>query len=95
MKVYIPSEDNKDKQESFECGFENITVGEAPKIYKNLPAFVFLIIYDVELLILLPLMLDITTSTTLNVVLMLLAIMATIIYTCLLDVELGAIEYEN
>lgn len=57
-------------------------------------AFFFLVLYEVELLLLLPIAFNsVTVTKTAPAVIV--SVLFVIVYTCLLDVETGAIEYEN
>lgn len=90
--TYI-NEDNLDKRENFECGFDNTSVGDNQMNFKNTIVFSFLLIYDIELLLLLP--------TAFNVFFIkfylyqALLILFVIIYTCILDIEAKTLEYDN
>ena len=94
-QYFYESEDNLDKNENLECGFENIELGESPINYKNLLVFIFLIIYDIELFLLLPLSFNVLYCTLSSNIYCYLIILSIIIYTCLFDVETGILEYDN
>lgn len=72
---------NDDKEESFECGFENTTAGDPQLRFKNSTVMAFLLVYDLELLLLLPISFNISIlCTSWEYVLLILAV---IIYTCI------------
>jgi len=92
-QIFYISEDNLDKKENFECGFSNTSIGDNQLNFKNTIVFSFLLVYDIELLLLLP--------TAFNVfyikffIYQALLILFFIIYTCILDIEAKTLEYDN
>jgi NADH:ubiquinone oxidoreductase subunit 3 (subunit A) len=90
---FYEKSDNLHKTESFECGFENTTFGDVQLQFKNITVLAFLLIYDLELLLLLPISFNIGFLGGLFTPTLL--ILATIIYTCIWDLETNTLEYEN
>lgn len=88
------AEPNKDKRESFECGFENNSKGYVSVHSKNTMAFIFLIIYEIEFLILLPVSFNVISLSVVSKLFSFFIIL-TIMYTCLLDVEFESLSYDN
>lgn len=91
---FLSKEDATSKKENFECGFENISVGENQLDFKNTVVLSFLIIYDIELLLLLPVSFNIFYISHSGAYELLL-ILITVVGTCLIDVESGTLEYDN
>lgn len=89
---YTPS-DNIDKNENFECGFDNTSIGDNQMNFKNIIVFSFLIVYDIELLVLLPISFNILSVG--YYIYAVLFIIATIMYTCIFDIESKTLEYDN
>ena len=81
------------KTDSFECGFENTSLGDAQLRFKNATVLAFLLVYDLELLLLLPISFNIGAGIVSKLPILL--ILGTILYTCIWDIETGTLEYEN
>lgn len=84
---------NNEKEEPFECGFENTTSGDAQIRFKNSTVMAFLLVYDLELLLLLPISFNIQTLG--NLIDFVFLVLAVIIYTCIWDIETNTLEFEN
>lgn len=91
---FYNKEDSAAKTENFECGFENTTLGEGQIDFKNSIVFAFLILYDVELLLLLPTSFNIFLTKQLGIYSLIL-VLTVITITCVLDAETGTLEYDN
>jgi len=92
-QLFYEKDENLDKNDSFECGFENTTLGDQQLNFKNIIIFSFLLLYDLELLLLLPVSFNIIffqTNTT-----PILLLLGTLFYTCIWDIETKTLEYEN
>ena len=93
-QYFYKKEDSASKKENFECGFENINMGEVSIDFKHSIVMSFLILYDIELLLLLPLSFDIVYVST-HGTYVLITTLVLILGTCLLDAETGTLEYDN
>ena len=89
---FYEKNDTSDKTDSFECGFENTTVGDQQLNFKNIIIFSFLLLYDIELLLLLPISFNVIffKTNTLAVI----SLLYILFYTCILDIETKTLEYE-
>jgi len=85
---------NKNKVENFECGFDNTSRGVDNFFYKNKVAFCFLILYEIEFLLLLPAAFNSVHIGTTSAA-TLLAVSAAVLYTCVWDSETDSITYDN
>lgn len=92
-RFFYTSEDNIDKRQNFECGFENTSTGDNQVNFKMTIIFSFLIVYEIELLLLLPLTFNILYSTW--YLYQVLFIIVAIVYTCIWDIEANTLEYDN
>ena len=93
-QYFYKPEDSVHKKENFECGFENTTIGESQIDFKNSIVMSFLILYDIELLLLLPISFNINYALTSGLYQTILVLFL-IIMTCAMDLELDTLEYDN
>lgn len=84
---------NIDKQTNFECGFENTSMGDGSVIFKGSIVFMFLLVYDLELLLLMPIAMN--AALLPQVIYPAMLILCTIAYTCWADIEMKTLEYDN
>ena len=69
-------------------------MGESSIDFKNSIVMSFLVLYDIELLLLLPVSFSIDYSIT-HCAYQVIIIMTTVVVTCVIDLEAGTLEYDN
>lgn len=93
-QYFYKKEDSSSKKENFECGFENTALGESQINFKNSTVLSFLVLYDIELILVLPLsfnwhhVIDFGVYT-------LVAVLFVVFGTCSIDLEVGTLEFDN
>lgn len=92
-RLYTKPTHSYSKIENFECGFDNTSRGLDVLFFKNKIAFCFLILYEVEFLLIIPTAFN-STIISLGDLLVISTTVGVVFYTCLLDSEAGSIEYE-
>ena len=65
-QYFIKKEDSVDKEEGFECGFENTSLGEENTDFKQDIIIFFLLAYDIELIMILPVSFNIFAVEPIN-----------------------------